>query len=292
MGVKHFFYWLKNKFPECMKTIHRNSLLEVTIDNLYIDMNGIFHTAAQKSFEYGNYKPQARLLGNRNHPRKSYRELEELLYKEVAIQIEYYLNFCKPQKRLIMCVDGPAPLSKQNQQRQRRFRSASEQTENTRFDSTCISPGTKFMNNLTKYINWYIKKRITESLEWKKIEIIFSNEKVEGEGEAKCFKYIRNHGKNEESHCVIGNDADLIMLALSTQKPKMYIVREDMYNIENIFALDIGLLRNLLSKEMSWESEEYYYDGKQVIFDFIFLCFSLVMIFYRICQLSRLYKTE
>ena len=47
MGIKHFFIWFKNNFPECIKVINGGELFqdsEIDIDNLCLDINGIFHT--------------------------------------------------------------------------------------------------------------------------------------------------------------------------------------------------------------------------------------------------------
>ena len=52
MGVKHFFIWLRRNFPDSITTIGQSETFvdhNVTIDNLCLDMNGIFHTCAQKN---------------------------------------------------------------------------------------------------------------------------------------------------------------------------------------------------------------------------------------------------
>ena len=40
---------------------------------------------------------------------------------------------------------------------------------------------------LSKYIDWYIRKRISEDQYWQSIEVVFSNEKSPGEGEHKNY---------------------------------------------------------------------------------------------------------
>ena len=69
MGIKHFFMWFKNQFSEHTHKLNKDQTLEsvqVDIDNLMIDMNGIFHNSAQKIYEYGNHKPPRRLIPSRN----------------------------------------------------------------------------------------------------------------------------------------------------------------------------------------------------------------------------------
>ena len=162
------------------------------------------------------------------------------------------------------------------QQRQRRFRSSLEQNEDSSFNSNCITPGTKFMDFLTKYIDWYIKKRISEDEEWKKIKVIFSNEKAPGEGESKCFSYVRNFGFDEDKYCIYGLDADLIMLALATHKPNFYILRDDLYDVGNeFFCLNIGSTRKELSDLLRWNERKHSFDEINAINDFIFICFMV-----------------
>jgi 5'-3' exoribonuclease 1 len=282
MGIKHFFQWFKTQFRSHVKNMRRGQDLEsinVSIDNLMIDMNGIFHASAQKIYEYGNHKPNPRLLRTNNR-RNNGREKQVAMFEDVCRSIEHIFKIAKPKKRLILCVDGPAPLSKQNQQRQRRFRSAVESSDGKcPFNSNCITPGTKFMDFLTKYIDWYIQKRINEDESWRGIEVIFSNEKAPGEGEHKIINYIRYYGDIGDTYCINGMDADLIMLALGTHVPNFYILREDAYDLHNdFFCLDIGSIRKELASILRWTSQEegaFVFNERTSIDDFIFLCFMV-----------------
>ena len=279
MGIFHFFGYFKKNFSGSIKklspTQNFNSI-ELSIDNLMIDMNGLFHNSAQKIFQYGNFKQSERILKNNKkiiHGRK-----EELkVFEDVCKSIEDLLILVNPQKRLILCVDGPAPYAKQVQQKRRRFRSSMEREENDNsFDSNCISPGTKFMDNLSKYIDWYIRKSISENPLWQNIEIIFSNEKVPGEGEHLILNYVRQYGKEEESYCLHGEDADLIMLSLGTHYPNFHILRNDTYDINNkYFVINIANTALQLGEMMRWESEKYEYNPQNSVDDFIFLNFMI-----------------
>lgn len=284
MGVKHFFHWFKDQFGEKISRVARNQTLSdinVEVDNLMLDMNGIFHNSAQKIYEYGNFKTRAhntRLLGTKIN--KSIKpqgiKAQIALFEDVCKTIEHIFKVVQPKKNLVLCVDGPAPLSKQNQQRQRRFRSAMEQEEECNFNSNSITPGTKFMDYLTKYIDWYIRKRINEEPKWRKVQIVFSNEKAPGEGEHKLINYIRYYGSCEDSYCIYGLDADLIMLALGTHLDNFYILRDDMYNLgKDFFCLDIGNIRDDLANLLRWEENKYRFDKVTAINDFIFLCFMV-----------------
>ena len=143
------------------------------------------------------------------------------------------------------------------------------------FDSNSITPGTKFMDYLSKYIDWFIKKQITINPNWQNIEVVFSNEKDPGEGEHKIINYIRKFGSVHESYCIHGLDADLIMLALGTHIKKFYILREDLYDKQNdYFCINIGDVHEKLAEKLQWEdSKSYKFNEKRAINDFIFLCF-------------------
>lgn len=281
MGIKHFFHWFMKNFSDHIYKIPKYQTLEnvnVETDNLMVDLNGAFHTSTQKIHKYGNFKPRRRLIKNKSTKRHSGDKLATQLkvFEDVCKTIEKIFLIVKPKKRLILCVDGPAPISKQNQQRQRRFRSAKEASGNptTTFDSNCITPGTKFMDYLSKYIDWYIRKKISEDPAWQQIEIVFSNEKAPGEGEHKIINYIRFYGKKEETYCINGLDADLIMLALGTHMPNFYILREDLYDYNNeYFCINIGKVYINLYEKLRWSCEKYSFNPKYAINDFIFLCF-------------------
>ena len=289
MGIKHFFYWFKNNLGKNIKNIKRGENLknvDVSIDNLMIDLNGLFHDSTQKYYEYGKYKPQPRLSGKPIRRKKiGGLKTQIKVFEDVCKNIDNLFYKSNPSKRLILCVDGPAPLSKQNQQRQRRFRSAAEKEDEEfkRFDSNAITPGTKFMDYLTKYIDWHIRKSISENERWKDIDVVFSNEKVPGEGEHKIINYIRKYGNKEDTFCIHGLDADLIMLALGTHLPNFWILREDLYGENDFFLIDIGKTRIELSKMLDWNdgeivknvTDDLKFNPEYAINDFIFMCFMV-----------------
>jgi 5'-3' exonuclease len=231
MGIKHYFKWFKTKFADSIYRLKKGKTLSdikssdisgvlgdegIVIDNLMIDMNGLFHNSAQKVYQYGNFKPPRRLMGGRQVQSGGYNK-QLKVFQDVCQSIDNIIKVAKPRKRLIMCVDGPAPLSKQAQQRQRRFISAMECDETRTFDPSNITPGTKFMDHLNKYIDWYIRKeKSTPDSVWSELEIVFSSSSVPGEGEHKLLSYVRKYGNKEESYCINGMDADLIMLALAS----------------------------------------------------------------------------
>ena len=291
MGIKHAFWWFKNKYSEHIVAMNTGQTFEdikVDVDNLMIDMNGLFHNSAQKIYQYGNHKPPPRLLAPcKNTKKPSGLQKQIRLFEDVCKTISNLVDIVGPKKRLILCVDGPAPLSKQNQQRQRRFRSVKEMDTDCAFNSNNLTPGTKFMDHLTKYIDWYIRYKITKDAMWQKFQVIFSNEKAPGEGEQKAMNYIRQYGDKNETYCIHGMDADLIMLSLGTHIPNFYILRDDIYDSATVFnCIDIGSIRNLLIEELRWEGE-YKFEKNNAINDFIFLFFMVGNDFFHIFHQLR-----
>ena len=90
MGVKHFFIWLNNNFKNCIKEIPlKTPVLDVTINNLCIDLNGVFHPCAQQVYEYGDYKRKERLLKVAKK-RKFTLKHQMLVFQKVCQRIDYY----------------------------------------------------------------------------------------------------------------------------------------------------------------------------------------------------------
>ncbi|KOB65886.1 5'-3' exoribonuclease 2-like protein [Operophtera brumata] len=202
MGVPAFFRWLSRKYPsvivECVEQkpfdadgqlVHVDSSLpnpnNVEFDNLYLDMNGIIHPCT--------------------HPedRPAPKDEDEMM---VAIFecIDRLFRIVRPRKVLYMAIDGV---------RSRRFRASKETQEKieeiarirddlkvkgaylppekpkeAHFDSNCITPGTPFMDRLSKS--------------------------------------QPDHDPNTQ-HVLCGADADLIMLGLATHEPNFTIIREE-----------------------------------------------------------------
>lgn len=284
MGVKYFFKYLNEKHKSCIHSLNKKKMKDVCgqqVSTLLLDMNGIFHPAAQYAFQYGNYKPATpiSLLGAPSGETPSFTKQRSQMYKRVCDIVNLYVKIVQPTSTLVLAVDGTAPLSKQIQQRQRRFKAGEgdcefSQSPSPSFSPNCLTPGTKFMDGLTKYIHVYIQKMCSFDPIWRNLKVIFSNEKVAGEGEQKLMTYIRAH--LTESYCVVGLDADLIFLALATHVEKFYVLREDIYNRDNdYFLIDIDALRKSFVKELCEAADLSTASSRSLINDFIFMCFAV-----------------
>jgi len=246
MGVPRLFPWLVKMFPK--SHIHfRDGSYFLTVDNLYLDANGLLHTAAQIVFNYGDGKRKIDPNGDLTYTQKI-----KKVYSTFFQMIKTVASIVVPTKILYIAIDGPAPLAKQAQQRQRRFISAlSSSSSGSEWDSTSITPGTTFMFELTKYMHFAIRKQLNthpKSGGWShNLEVLFSPPTVPGEGEHKIMNYIRSipmEEATEMTHCMFGPDGDLIMLTLAAHLPKMFLFRSDQYQPGFYDILDMGLVRN------------------------------------------------
>ena len=253
MGVTAFFRLMTIKYPEILNKFLEDKTTTVDgqeipfdatrpnpngveFDCLYLDMNGLVHPCCH---------PEGREAPKTEHDMclAVFRELDRI-FKAV-----------RPRKLVFMALDGVAPRAKQNQQRSRRFKAAREAKEaeedkeklrndflkmgkvppprkKASWDHNVITPGTAFMDTLSKYLRFYIHTRLTHNPAWKDVTIIFSDSNTPGEGEHKIMEFIRlqrvkpGYDPNLK-HVIHGLDADLIMLALATHEANFFILREE-----------------------------------------------------------------
>eukprot|EP01039_Chlorochromonas_danica_P005892 gene5892-6488_t len=226
MGIPKFFRWAGDRYPAILsRPLHEEEPCPF-VDNLYLDMNGVIHNCS-----HGNDNV---LYGAADVP---------LILQKVCDEINHLIvNIVKPQKLVYIAIDGVAPRAKLNQQRARRFKAAKELTRKITeeggdpssggyFDSNCITPGTEFMEQMTKGIEDYIKEAFINNPAWRHLEIVFSGSDVPGEGEHKLIGYIRDQkaeGKMlpNTRHCIYGADADMMMLGIATHEPFVIVLRE------------------------------------------------------------------
>ena len=111
------------------------------------------------------------------------------------------VDVLKPNKMIMMGLDGVAPRSKMNNQRARRFKSSKDHAKRMEqfrgfsgdeesqenFKNNSISPGTKFMAELNAKLRFFIQKKIEEDDYWKSLSVVFTGSDVPGEGEHKIM---------------------------------------------------------------------------------------------------------
>ena len=232
------------------------------------------------------------------------------MMSKVFAYLDHIFRMVRPRRLLYMAIDGVAPRAKMNQQRSRRFRSALEaeklraeaaakgepEASGDPFDSNCITPGTPFMARLSEHLKFYVLKKQTEDPLWQRTTVILSGHEVRGEGEHKIMEHIR-WARGEpgwdpnQTHCLYGLDADLIMLALVTHEPHFCLLREvvkfgagansgqpSRETLQNptddgFLLLHVGLLREYLDQEFRGIAGDlpFEYDCERIVDDFVLL---------------------
>ena len=236
MGIENFHTWLKKTYPGSFMPIR----FHVKYDNIYIDINHILHHS---------------IRGVRNK-----KEFVDKFYNALDI---IFNNFFAT-KKIVLAVDGTSPYSKVILQRKRRLQSVKNLNLN-KLNSLELTPGTDLMRTVDFCLKDYAN-RLTNNYHILKPQIIVLTANYPDEGEIKIFKYIRENMSNlNESHLVVGNDADLVVLAMSS-KPiyniNMLIRYMDSLELVSIKKLidDYTSLMNLNFNQISNKNSIYNSD--------------------------------
>lgn len=309
-GIPKMFRWLTDQYPNIINDRLEDGLAsDVAVDNFYLDMNGIIHPCT-----HGNAEGELVFLD------------ETAMFKKIFMYVDRLYKMVQPSKVLYLAVDGVAPRAKMNQQRSRRFRSAKEaeqmaaeivareqfmgkempETDKTRFDSNCITPGTDFMLKLSLAMQKWVDYKIKTDPFWMNgAQVIVSGPDLPGEGEHKVMDFIRDsrdayhrgedkgHYQPGWTHVLYGLDADLIMLGLVTHEPNFMLLREKMsvvmagrgrnkyrkkkdmmeYDRHDFELLELSSLRKLLAIQFRKFSDQIAdYDLDRIVDDFVFMC--------------------
>ena len=275
MGIPAMFSYIVKNHPTIIREYVKNVL---TVDNLYIDGNSIVYDAYNKmDFD------------------KLTESVAVSIIRSVILKIEEYISTINPSKTVIIAFDGVAPVAKLEQQRSRRYKSW-YQNEITRmifkkekddsWNTTAITPGTKFMAELNDVVSKHFNSASFTRLNVQ--DIIVSGSNNVGEGEHKIFDYMRMNLEKHfiETTVIYGLDADLIMLSINHLSicPNIYLFRETPHFIQSIdsslkpdanYFLDIPELTKTIVKNMNNDRELTLEQQKNKVFDYIFLCFFL-----------------
>jgi 5'-3' exonuclease len=222
MGVPAFFRKLIKKY----KILRNNP--DKPIKSLYIDANCLFHPQCFKILEL--HKDET-----------NQRRLFKKMANRIIQYIDYLIRLTNPSELVYIAVDGVAPLAKINQQRSRRFGYANNyrhdvyRKHNIKFNDSwsniVITPGTQFMYDLHKILKKYYSDRLKSNTDDKcTYKIIYDSYQTPGEGEHKILQHLKANISDSLSanHATIiyGLDADLIFLAMASQIPNIYLLRE------------------------------------------------------------------
>ena len=187
MGIHNFHTWLREKYPEAFM----DGRSKRKYDHIYIDLNFMLHLSM---FRNTNERKFIAYL---------FRQLDDVITKYTVL------------KSIVIAIDGPSPYSKINLQRKRRQDMVNPDADYSKLNSLFLTPGTPFMLNLIKHLNHYIKNR-KKWFRYRKVEFKVYPTTIPDEGEIKLLNQLIKNGKknNYESHLIVGNDADLIVMAI------------------------------------------------------------------------------
>ena len=271
MGIPSYFSYIVKNHINIIKKLNKNT---IHINNLYMDCNSIIYDAV-------------RMISSTNITSAS-------IIRNVILKIEEYIELLSPNTCVFIAFDGVAPVAKLDQQRNRRYKtwyqneissSIFNKTSTDAWNTTAITPGTIFMNELNNTIfNHFNNSANRYNLQ----NIIISTSNEVGEGEHKLFDYIR---KNEDLHkdattVIYGLDADLIMLSINHLpiSKNIFLFRETPEFIKSIdnslepnetYLMDIPELAEIIISDMNNGQSLTTEQQKNRIYDYIFLCFFL-----------------
>jgi 5'-3' exonuclease len=276
---------IQNKFYKNVHAGVKEGSLDC--DYFFMDYNGIVYKAYErikKKFEGQNF--------NKN-------EIENMLIEEVIDYTRILISeVVKPRKYTYIAMDGPAPRAKMIQQRSRRYKGAFDKivfqeekkrlklpiNENEWDKSANISPGTEFMQKLSTRLISSMKAKVF-SKHSSEMKVVLSDSNVPGEGEQKILPFIRTmleKKSTENLKCYIyGSDGDLIVLAVSTHKNNIHIIREteELYEIAKEYEgyrfiqLNINQLSSAFNHDLTRTFKEHVFDKDRILTDYVFLTF-------------------
>jgi 5'-3' exoribonuclease 1 len=243
MGVSGLLRDILKRYPSIhLPAPHPN----IKIDYLFIDFNAFIYTtihAFPKDVVYDFTK---------NKDTAAYeKELVKLVIKNT---LELVNKVCKPSKLLYIAIDGPPPMAKMVQQRERRYKTPyveqlfkkndpTKIIEGAKYDTTRVTPGTYLMSLLNKEFT-----KIVNAGKFGKIAVVFDGSNIPGEAEHKYLKIIEEiDASPDDKFVIISGDGDAILLSLRFPNKSVYIMQsvpnsalEDLYPAEQQFAyLDI-----------------------------------------------------
>jgi len=276
MGIPAYFSYIVRNHTAIIQKYDKT---ERQINNLYMDCNSIIYDVVK------NIKGV-----------KSQQLSNDYIIQQVILKIEEYILLIQPDFSVFIAFDGVAPIAKLEQQRNRRYKTWYQNaihnnifndTPINEWNTTAITPGTVFMNQLNNSIhNHFNSPTLCKKLNVQKI--IISTSYDAGEGEHKLFAHIRNHLEEhkEQTTIIYGIDADLIMLSINHLpiSNKIFLFRETPEFIKSIdsslepnqtYLLDIPELASIITLNMNNGLPLTTEQQKNRIYDYIFLCFLL-----------------
>lgn len=268
MGVPGLFGHYYRKFKKEKELLNSVYNLTNKVEYLFFDFNSLIHPCAYQILEVNDDKYLCIL-----DEEERTNVIEFYIIQNCINYTRLIIDIINPKQVFIM-IDGVAPRSKMNQQRERRYKShffkELEINKSVLWDSNKITPGTEFMEKLTKELH----------LQFPDSTISDSNEP--GEGEHKMMKILSDTTEINGNILIYGLDADLIMLSMMNKcSDKIILIRDSEFgDIDNISYLNIKQLKDFIFQDFKYKfkyeiKQDFFGTIDQFINDYILLCFLL-----------------
>ena len=220
MGIPSYFRTILQNHPSAHYWREN-----IDTDRLFVDFNSIIYGQLGK-------------ISESDYQTKTTIQIDNLVVKYTVQYLQKLIcSVVRPKKMVYIAFDGTVPLAKMVQSRGRRFKSASESTNNScpSFNKIKISPGTKFMAKMSKHIECAIRSgKFSKHLSKTDtpIEFILSDTRIPGEGEHKYMDLLKSSGSTHVD-TVYSPDADVIVLLISICKGTgLRVIRPPMSELE------------------------------------------------------------
>ncbi|KAF7702906.1 5'-3' exoribonuclease 4 [Cucumispora dikerogammari] len=221
MGIPLFFNWFRDK--------HSSAFLkpdaDIATDCLHVDFNALIHMSS--------------------HPPGEKIFCKEKMFELLGQNIDELVVCFKPKKALYLATDGVTPRAKLNELQRRRIERIKEKNEENAllttsglgpscFDINSITAGTVFMKEIKDFVCGFIEKKKSEKNDlYNRLEIIYSDDSVAGEGEHKILSFIRLSG-TDNKHTIYSWDSDVICLSLTLHTYDIHVIRPTQRYMRNI----------------------------------------------------------
>ena len=272
MGIPSYFSHIIRNYSNIIRSLKHFDEQSVKFQHLFMDCNSIVYDAVHSM----NYEGDPSLF-------------EAEIIKYVIQKIEEYISSINPTHTVFIAFDGVAPFAKMEQQRTRRHKTQfmanvsfdDQTTEQPKWNTTAITPGTDFMQKLSDSITYafsFVEEKYNVQ------NVIVSTSSEPGEGEHKLFEYMRNNDMKRDNIALYGLDSDLIMLSIFHLDycSNIFVFREAPEFLKSSLPVDVSTANN----------EPYFLDMKHLatsiisemscvdhhinrVYDYVFLCFFL-----------------
>ncbi|KAI0220726.1 hypothetical protein L0F63_005483 [Massospora cicadina] len=305
MGVPKLLAWLKNRYPVAFGPFKPNELppidnLYIDLNGL---LHVAFRRYGKRRYGNSLKKVSASLLKDLDKAIQDFRP-RHLIYIALAQQRARRFATARKRLRLAIVQQRSAVVPKEGHELglgeldgaeldglEQKFEGLGEDEEHgdaevidfdiapselpqdEEFSRTWLTPGTAFMRELSAQIQEFICKKMSSSKprdeSWRRPQILYSGHDVPGEGEHKIIALMRDLKEHPSgggiTHCILGSDADLVVLGLALGAPNVYVAQcSEAFNLYEVAF--VSALAECIGRDLgpTW-------DRRRIVSDFVML---------------------